>query len=346
MSNGEKIRCGIIGYGATYNFGWMHAKWIEGVEEMDLVAICDRDPERADKAKIDFADIDIHEDMREMLSRDDIDMVSVVTAHNTHAAIVIECLESGKHTVVDKPMCISIAEATEMIETAKKHDRTLAVFHNRRHDGNVRAIKYIIEQGLIGDVFHIELSACGYGRPGDWWRSRKEISGGALYDWGAHAIDWVLSMIPGKMTQVTGFFHKLVWHDSSNEDQTRAIILFENGAVADIVQSSIAYAGKPLWRILGTKGAILDSGAGAIEGYTKDLIGPSGGSLELVTDSGTERVRYKESDWVTYYMDMANHLLKGAPVPVSGEDGRRVITVLETAEKSARSGRSENVPYG
>ncbi len=124
MSNDGKIRCGLIGYGATFNFGWMHAKWIGGVEDLDLVAICDKDPECAERAKADFPEVDVYTDMQEMLSRDDIDMVSVVTPHNTHVAIVIECLKARKHTVVDKPMCISIIEATDMIETAKKHDRT------------------------------------------------------------------------------------------------------------------------------------------------------------------------------------------------------------------------------
>ena len=343
--NDKKNQCAIIGYGTTYTWGWMHAQWIKAVEDLNLVAICDMNPTCAEKAKNDFPEVDTYIDMHEMLDRDDIDMVSVVTPHNTHTTIVTECLNAGKHVVVDKPMCIRVAEATEMIETAKKVDRTLAVFHNRRHDGNVRAIKEVIEQGKIGDVFHIELSACGYGRPGDWWRSQKEISGGALYDWGSHAIDWVLHIIPSKMAQVTGFFHKLVWHDVSNEDGARAIILFENGAVADITQSSIAYIGKPLWHILGTKGAIVDTGKDAIKGYIKDLIGPPGGSFKMVTSEGETEVKYKESDWITYYVDMANHLLRGAPVPVSGENGRRVITVLETAEKSAKSGRSEDVPH-
>ncbi|MBM3241936.1 Gfo/Idh/MocA family oxidoreductase [Candidatus Poribacteria bacterium] len=343
--NDKKIRCAIIGYGTTYTWGWMHALWIKGVEDLNLVAICDQNPTCAEKAKEDFPAVDIYTTMHEMLNRDDIDMVSVVTHHNTHASIVVECLNAGKHVVVEKPMCIRIAEATEMIETAKKVNRTLAVFHNRRHDGNVRAIKEVIEQGKIGDVFHIELSACGYGRPGNWWRSQKEISGGVLYDWGSHAIDWVLSMVPSKMVQVTGFSHKLVWHDFSNEDQARAIILFENGVVADITQSNIAYVGKPLWRILGTKGAIVDTGRDAIKGYIKELIGPPGGSFKMVTAAGEMEVNYKESDWITYYVDMANHLRHGTPVPVSGEDGRRVITVLETAEKSAKSGHSENVPY-
>lgn len=341
----RKVRCAIIGYGTTFTWGWVHARWIEAVEELDLVAICDKDTACAEKSKSDFPGIKTYTDMHAMLRKEDIDMVSVVTPHNTHASIVIECLNEGKHVVVDKPMCISVKEATEMIETAGKVDKTLAVFHNRRHDGNVRAIKEVIELGEIGDVFHIELSACGYGHPENSWRSRKEISGGALYDWGAHAIDWVLHLIPSKIAQVTGFFHKLLWHDVTSEDQARAIILFENGAVADIVRSSIAYAGKPLWRILGTKGAIVDTGRNAIEGYVKKLAGPSGGAFNIVTAEGEREIRYRKSDWNNYYVDMADHLTMGTPVPISGEDGRRVITVLETAEKSAKSGRSQDVPY-
>jgi predicted dehydrogenase len=88
-----------------------------------------------------------------------------------------------------------------------------------------------------------------------------------------------------------------------------------------------------------------DTGRDAIKGYVNDLVGPPGGSFKMMTSAGETEVRYKESDWLTYYVDMANHLLRGAPVPVSGEDGRRVITVLETAEKSAKSGRSEDVPF-
>ena len=339
------LRCAIVGYGPTFNFGWIHGQWIQAVEDLQLVAICDRDPARAAQAQADFPPVDTHTDLRELLERPDVDVVSVVTPHNTHAAIVIECLRAGKHTVVEKPMCLTVDEASAMVEAARTAHRALAVFHNRRHDGNLRAIRQVIEQGRIGRLFHLELWAGGYGRPGGWWRSEKAVSGGAFYDWGAHAIDWVLSLVPSPMAQVTGFFHKLVWPDVSNEEQTRALIRFEDGTVADIAQSHLAWIGKPLWRLLGTEGAIEDGGAGAIEGYCRELVGPPGGSFRLVTAAGEEQVPYLASDWVTYYADLADHLLRGAPVPVSGEDGRRVITVLETAERSARSGRSEPVPF-
>jgi predicted dehydrogenase len=344
LKNG-KIGCAVVGYGPTFNFGWMHCKWISAVPDMRLLSICDRDPQRAALAREDWPNVDVSEDLDAVLARDDIDMVAVVTAHNTHAALVIKCLEAGKHTVVDKPMCITVAEATAMIEAGKRAGKTLGVFHNRRHDGNVRAMKAAIEEGLIGRVFDIELSACGYGRPGDAWRSRKEVSGGLMYDWGSHAIDWVLSMVPSPMAQITGFFFKLVWEEATNEDQTQAIVRFENGTVAKITQSNIDYAGKPLWRILGTEGAIVDTGAGSIEGYCKEIVGPPGGSFAIINGEGRREVPYMESDWVTHYMEMADHLLRGGPVPVSGEDGRRVITVLETAEKSSKEGRSLTPEY-
>lgn len=345
METPQRVRTAVLGYGPTFNFGRMHALWISAVPEMELVAICDKDPECAARAREEFGSIEVIEDLDVLLAREDIDLIAVVTQHNTHRPLVVRCLEAGKHVVVDKPMCLNLEEADAMIAAAQAAGKTLAVFHNRRHDGNVRAIRELIEQGRLGQVFHIELSAQGYGRPGDAWRNRKEVSGGLFYDWGSHAIDWVLSMVPSRMKQITGFYHKLLWTESSNEDQTQALILFENGTVADISQSSIALAGRPLWRILGTKGAIVDTGAGAIEGYCKEVVGPSGGSLTFITESGQETIPYKESDWVTYYVELAAHLLRGEPVPVSAEDGRRVITVLRTAEESSRLGKSLDPPY-
>jgi predicted dehydrogenase len=348
----ERLRGAIVGYGPVFNWGWMHARWMRAVPEIELVAICDQNPECARKAKRDFPEAETYTDLEPMLRREAIDLVSIVTPHNTHASLAIQCLQAGQHTVVEKPMCITVDEATRMIETAEQAGRTLAVFHNRRHDGNVRAIKEVIDQGLLGDLFHLEVVAMGYrpptggGETGEPWRASKAISGGGLYDWGAHAIDWVLSLVPGRMTQVTGFFHQVQGRESANEDQTRALIRFENGCVAEICQSRIASIAKPyLWYILGTRGAILDTGRDAIKGYCRELNGPPGGSFTLRTEQGQREINYKESDWATYYVDLANHLLRGAPVPASGEEGRRVITVLETAEKSAQSGRSEDLPY-
>ena len=166
-------------------------------------------------------------------------------------------------------------------------------------------------------------------------------------------MDWVLNLIPAKVSVVTGSMQKKVWMDVDIEDEIRANLLFKNGVTAVINYSTISCVRPPLWRILGTKGAIEDSGRGpiagaTIPGYGEKLIGYSSSSLQIETVDGGKihksEVPYKESDWLFYYMDLADHLLRGKPVPVSGEEGRQVVAVLETAEKSARSGHTEQMP--
>ena len=78
----------------------------------------------------------------------------------------------------------------------------LSLFHNRRWDGDYLTIRSLIEKGLIGEVFHIECGQAGYGHPGFWWRSDKAISGGVMHDWGAHFIDWILNLVPAKITRI------------------------------------------------------------------------------------------------------------------------------------------------
>ena len=220
-----------------------------------------------------------------------------------------------------------------MIEAAKKSRKMLSVYHNRRWDGDFLAIMEVIKKGLIGEVYRVEACSAGYGRPRPWWRSDKKISGGALYDWGAHFLDWILHVLPEKMVNVTGFAQKRVWHHVTNEDEVEAIIRFESGAVASLQLSSIARVGKPKWRILGTKGAIVAAGE-ALQVHT-----------EVKGFPATANVPHKESPWGAYYKDIADHLVRGKPLAVTAESARRVIAVMDCAERSWKSGKAVPVPY-
>lgn len=330
----RKVKCAVVGYGGAFKMGKAHAQWMNDTGRMVTVAACDIDPDRTAEAAQDFPGIATYGSIEELLASSDAEVVVIVTPHNTHAELGLKALNAGKHVVLEKPMCITADEATAMIEAAKKARVTLTTFHNRRHDGDFMAIKEVIEKGLIGEVFHIEAASGGYGHPRHQWRSSKEISGGCMYDWGAHFVDWILNLIPEKMASVTGFFHKRVWHDVTNEDHTQAIIRFKSGATADLQISSIARIGKPKWRILGTKGAILDHGGGSFKLATQ---------VDGIPVEG--EVKHKESTWPEYYENLAAHLLDGAPLEVTPESSRRVIAVIETAEKSAKSGTAEPVPF-
>ncbi len=348
----ETIRAAVIGYGPMHHFGWAHCAWIDHTPEIELVGVCDINPQRTKAAKQDWPDIETWNDTADLFAREDIDLVSVVTPHYTHAPIAIAALRAGKHVVVEKAMCLNVEQATAMIEAAEEAGRTLAVHHNRRHDGNFRRIKQLVDDGEIGEVFQIDLQAGGYGDPEHGWYTQKAKGGGLLYFWGPHAVDWVLTLVGEKMTGVTGFFFKKVWDHVDIADHARAVIRFESGTVAEVTYSRIDAAPRPyLWRILGTEGAIVDTGAGATKGYEHTISTPPQGSLKLtqVSNRGRQRdvqdIPNMANDWDTYWQDLADHLLRGASVPVSGHDGRRTIAVFETAERSSETGLTESVPY-
>jgi scyllo-inositol 2-dehydrogenase (NADP+) len=322
----KSLRGAVIGYGGAFNMGKAHASWMNAAG-IQTVAVCDIDPKRLEAAKQDFSGIRTYSHVCDLLADKEVDLCVVVLPHNLHAEIAIECAEAGKHVIVEKPMCITVAEADAMIEAARKNNVMLSVFHNRRHDGDFMAIREVIEKGLIGEVFHIETGGGGYGHPGKWWRADKAISGGAMYDWGAHFLDWILNLVPSKVAGVTGFIQKRVWMDVTNEDHTQAIIHFENGCVADLQISSICSVPRPRWRILGTQGGILDEGKEPFKLFVRHEGYPA-----------TIEVPYKKSDWQTYYTRIVEHLTAGAELEVKPEEARRVIAILEATSHSAHSG--------
>ncbi len=342
------VNCAVVGYGRYHDFGRMHCRWISACEELNLVAVCDIDPASRERAAREFPGIELCACVDELVSNDDIDMVSVVTPHFTHAEIATECLRAGKHVIVEKAMAPTVEECTAMIEEARRAGRKLAVFHNRRHDGNYRAIQQVIAQGTIGAVFHVECCEEGYAEPQQWWYSEEEKSGGVFFYWGPHAVDWVLTLVPSRVARVTGSTQRRVWSQVEIADEVRAHLWFENETTAVITFSRIAAIRKPLWRILGTKGAIEDSKVGICQGnyiphYQELLVGDAGeGQVRVVTVDGEEKeetlVDYLESDWLTYYQDMAAAVLRDEPLPVTGEEGRMTVAVMQAAQESGEKG--------
>lgn len=336
----KDIGCAVVGYGGALNMGRYHATRINAAPGLATVAACDTDPARMKAAAADFPDIATYTDYGRCLADPNVDLAVIVTPHNTHAELGLAAIKAGKHVVLEKPMCLHAAEATEIIEAARKAGVVLTTFHNRRHDGDFVAMKEVIAKGIIGEVFHAEYYMGFWEPPPKTWRSDKAISGGLLYDWGAHIVDWVLHFIPEKIESVFGVFQRRVWMGATNEDQVQAIIRFAGGKVGDIQLSNVSGAGKPHWRILGTKGAIIQEWKPNCEwnDHFKVFTTVGGYPAEMT-------VRHKQSTWDEWYPNLAAHLLRGARLEVTPESSRRVIAVIETAGKSAKSGKAEPVPF-
>lgn len=330
------VACAIVGYGGAFSMGKIHADAITACKGLDLVAVCDPDEWRLDIALDDFPGIKTYNHIDRLLEDHEVELCVLVTPHNTHAPLAIQCSKAGRHVVCEKPFCLRVKEATDMIRAAQKAGTVCSVFHNRRRDADYLTIKGLIESDALGEVFHVEACMGGFQYPGDWWRSVKEISGGAFFDWGAHFIDWILNLIPRPVESVFGFFPpKRVWHHVTNEDHCWVTIRFEGGAMATFEQSNVAAIPKPKWRILGTHGGITVTDEHGVE-------------LVQITEDGRRiesTVPCVEGDWHGYYRSLADHLLLGDSLKVTPESARRVIGVLSLAEESSKKGKPLPLPY-
>ncbi len=330
----REIRCGLLGYGPAHNMGLRHAEWMSEWPGMRTVAVSDIDPARLEAARADLPDARRFDSLDEMLEMPEVDLVVVILPHHLHAEAALKALRAGKHVVLEKPFCLTTQEATKMVRAARRSRVMLSVFHNRRWDGDYRALRGLVDRGLVGEVFHVEAFMGSYRRPGPSWRSDKMVSGGALYDWGAHLTDWILRLYDKRVTQVTGLFHKRWWQHVTNEDQAEAVMRFEGGEVADLQMSSLAAVGKDRWRVLGTLGGIRST-----PGQAYHVTSFASG----VRFDG--EVPYQPSfSGAPYYRNVADHLLMGEALEVTPEQAREVIAVIETAERSSAEGRSLPLP--
>jgi predicted dehydrogenase len=345
QQDGAALGVGILGYGAI---GHEHNKAIRAVDGLELTAVCDTNPERIASARELAPDVAAHADGAAMLADDDVDIVIVSTWPSTHAEWALAALRAGKHVVVEKPFCITTDEADEMVEAAAAGDRTLAVYQNRRWDPDYLALKRIVRSGAIGEVFHYESFIGSFGHPCNFWHSDAQVSGGAIYDWGSHYLDWLLDLVPGDVERVSATTQKLVWHDVSNADHSVVRLRFANGVDAEFTHSDIAAAMKPKWYVLGTAGAVVGSwrsekvvARSAIGTLEEDLLAASDSPARLQVhsaDGSVTEVAIPSAPAQPFHRELADHLLSGAPMSVTPQGSRRNIAVMEAATESARRG--------
>ncbi|HIL11004.1 MAG TPA: Gfo/Idh/MocA family oxidoreductase, partial [Candidatus Latescibacteria bacterium] len=255
-------------------------------------------------------------------------LVTIITPHNTHAKLAVQCLNAGVNVVCEKPLAITSAEVKQMLAAAKKKKVMISTFHNRRWDGDFVVLRDLIrKEKIIGRVFRIEAGFFGYGEQGTWWRSNKEVSGGAIYDWGAHFTDWILNIITDPVDWVSGYQVKNhEWSKYDNEDHSEYTVRFKGGCTATLTMSNLSMSPRPRWRILGEKGSIEDVGG-------KYLVKTIVNGRQMSTE-----VPFAESNWDAYYENVYKHLMGRAKLVITPESAGRVIGVLEAANISAARG--------
>jgi predicted dehydrogenase len=337
----SQITVGVVGYGGAFNMGRIHLAQMQAAG-MTPVAVAEVDPSRLAAATTDFPGIQTFPTVQEMLRKSDVALVVLITPHNTHAELALQCLKAGRHVVCEKPLAITTAEVDAMIRAAERAGVMLSTYHNRHWDGRIlQAVDLVRREKAIGEVIRIQCHMGGYQKPGDWWRSSRSISGGILYDWGVHLLEYSLQIIDAPIAEVSGFNHhgfwapQTKWKQDTIEDEGFAVVRFESGQWLTLRVTTLDAKPPEGWvEITGTLGTLL------LGDREVTLVQPRDGRVV------TTRIPNPPDEGARYYENVRDHLVRNSRLVITAQWSRRPIHILDLAARSAREGRTLRAKYG
>lgn len=190
----KKLRFGIVGCGVIANS--KHMPSLKRQPEAELVAFCDIDRAKAEKAAREFGtpDARVYEDYRELVKDSGVDVVHVATPNRSHCEITVAAFEAGKHVLCEKPMAANAADAQKMIDAWKKTDRKFSIGFQWRFRPETLYLYDLCSKGELGEIYYgraQSIKRAGAPTYGS-YLSKEAQGGGALTDSGPHSIDLTL----------------------------------------------------------------------------------------------------------------------------------------------------------
>jgi len=231
----DRIKVGVIGLG----MGRSHLEAYLSLPQTKVIGVCDIWRERLEEVKKEYSLEYATTDYRELLRREDIDLVSIATPDYLHYQMCIEALKNGKHVLCEKPMVSTIEEAVSLVREVKKSGKKFMVGQVCRYAPGFRMAKHLIEEGEIGELFFVEseyahdytfVEGVGGWRK-DALRRREPFLGG-----GCHAVD-LLRWIAGDPEEVFAYANHKVLKDWPVDDCTIAIFRFPKEVLGKVFVS-------------------------------------------------------------------------------------------------------------
>jgi predicted dehydrogenase len=305
---------------------------------LNVVALCDLIPERAENRRKEFfPDARTYTDYREVLKRDDIEVIDIATHPQDREYLIPASINAGKHTLSQKPFVLNLDKGEQFAELAEKRGVKLAVNQNGRWAPHVSYIRQAVGKGLVGDVFAAHLR-CSFDHEWILKTHFNRVHHIILYDYAIHWFDMINCYIADK--QPTRCFSTLT---RTSFQKSRPPLLGQTLIEFDGAQASLAFDGAvPFGQddttyVVGSKGSLM-------------CHGPSIGSAQdvrLSTGRGHATAKL-EGQWSSEgFMGTMSELLSAiAQKREPSNNARhnlRGLAMCFAAVKSAESGRPETV---
>lgn len=347
----DHLNVALIGYGMAAKV--FHAPLISSVSGLRLSHIVSSKP---DVVKQDWPSTTVLASPADAFSNPEIDLVVVATPNDSHSDLARRALAAGKNVVVDKPFTTTVAEALELAALAKQSGRVLAVFQNRRWDGDFLTLRELISDGRLGEVLHFESHYDRY-RPlvRKRWREQPGPASGIWYDLGPHLIDQALQLF-GTPEGVRADL-EMQREGAQTVDYFHVLLRYGRGRVI-LHASSLVRGDLPRFIVHGRTASYIKYGMDTQEEGLKGGERPGGANWgvdprdgvliirrenELDTDTSAP-VPTLPGNYCGYYEAIRDAILHGAPNPAPAQYGVLVMRVLEAGVESSAA-RGE-VPFG
>ena len=229
----DKVRVGIVGSKFAADF---HADSYRRNDKVELVAVAaiDNLPEYSKRWGIP----DTYADYKEMMKRDDIDLISCCVPNFLHHDVVMAAAAAGKHVVCEKPLSTTVKDAREAVEACRKAGVRLMYAEDWVFAPALKRVIEIVKEGAIGKVLYLKAKECHLGTHSPFAKNAKTCGGGCLIHLAIHPIGWALHFLAdggkNRVVEVIGktnggsadnYVHK----DNTGEDWALGVMKFEGG---------------------------------------------------------------------------------------------------------------------
>lgn len=311
----------------------------DNVDCMDLVALCDVNIEKTLVRKKEYiehvpkAEISMYEDYKLMLEKEDIDVCAICTESGYHASIAINCLNAGKHVLVEKPMAMSVEDASKMIRIADEKDLNLGVCHQNRFNPPIQRLRKAIEEGRFGKIINITARIL-WTRDMHYyeqapWRGTKDLDGGTLMNQCIHNIDLLQWMSQSEVKRVRCEKDTFM-RDIEMEDFGAIMIRFDSGTIGMVEGSACVYPKnlEETLSIFGERGTVVIGGKAVNEVKTWDFE-DSRDYDNFTDDTDIDNVYGKGH--TPLYRDFAEAVNEHRDSYISGKDGIKALKIILNA---------------
>jgi predicted dehydrogenase len=333
----KELRIGLVGVGAAAQIN--HIPALKRTDGVELVALVDRDPEKASRVAQKFGVPRVYDRVDDLLADEEVDAVDVCTPNFLHAPVSIAALEAGKHVLCERPLARSAEEAAAMLKAARKAERQLACCVQHRFRPDAQLLRKFVEKGDLGEIF---FAKAGWLRQrtewdsDEWRRQKRESGGGVVLDLGFQMLDLTLWMLGSpSVTSVTASVHRQ--KKGEVEDSATAFFRLENGSTLTLELT---------WGLLMEKDFaylnLFGAGGAALLNPFRVHKGMHGTLVNVTPALETPKNQYRQSmeAQVTHFADAVR---TGRRPMGAGDEILTVMELMDAVYKSAEVGKEVKV---